>query len=977
MSRAGNTGSNSTPESRKGLYINPEKKVEFSFEGQKYQGFEGDTIVSALAANGVWLLARSFKYHRPRGARSLAGLEADPLVQLEYEPNVQADKQTISQGLKVYGQNYSGSLERDRMAIVGLFSRFLPVGFYYKAFFRPRGIWEKLWEPIFRRGAGLGRVNLNSPHGYYDKRYGFYDIVIVGAGPAGISAAIHAGRAGAEVLLVEQEPEIGGSLNYFRFDAENRKAETLRKELLHELQQLPNVEIMTGSVCNGWFADNWLPIIKDNRLYKVRASEVILAAGSMEQPAIFRNNDLPGVMLGSGTQRLLRLYGVRPGKRAVILTANTHGYGVALDLHEAGVDVAAIVDLRSTVPDNEFTVAAANAGIRIEQNSTVSEALATSGNRHIKGVRVAPITGQGTYSDKSFEIECDLLCMSVGYAPAYQLALQSGSRLGHDDDNAMFQITSLPDGVYLAGSIDGAFDLDAVLQTGSSAAWKALGRLGLETGEEPMEPVDSGRQDINHPWPIFPHPKGKEFIDLDEDLHYADIVNGCADGYDDLELLKRYSTVGMGPSQGRHAALATARIVARETKRSMAEIGVTTARPPLGGEKLAVLAGRSFEPERLTPLHHRHKEAGASMMNAGLWWRPAYYGKDSERDRCIREEVLTIRNGVGLIDVSTLGKIRIRGKDAAEFLDRMYTFNYLKQPVGRARYLLMTNEAGTIIDDGVAGRLSENSFYITTTSGGADNVYRNMLWYNTQWRLDIDITNVTAAYAAISIAGPHSRKVLEKLGTDIDLSAQAFPGNEIRAGSLGGIQAYLLRVAFVGELGYEIHVPASQGEAMWDSLMEAGSSHGIRPVGIEAQRNLRLEKGHIIVGQDTDATTYPSECGMDWAVKFKKPFFVGKRSLQICSKHPLNRRLVGFEIRGGSAGMPEESNVVVHDRAVVGHVTSVARSPVLEKIVGLAYARAETEPGNTISIKLTDGTVTKADVVSMHFYDPQNERQEM
>lgn len=962
---------------RNGLFIDSSKIIEFHFEGRKYQGHEGDTIASALAANDIWLLARSFKYHRPRGIRSLAGLEADPLVQLEYEPNVQADSYPISSGIEIYGQNYSGSLENDRQAFMGLFSRFMPVGFYYKAFFRPKGIWQKFWEPLVRRSAGLGKVNLKTPHGYYDKSYSFYDVVVIGAGPAGLSSAIAAARAGAEVLLIERERKIGGSLNYFRFDVNNKMGSKVRDELLSELDSLPNIEVMAEANCNAWYADNWLPIIKENRLYKTRAKEVILATGSMEQPAVFRNNDLPGIMLASGAQRLLNLYGVKPGKRAVILTCNSHGYGVALDLHDAGVDVAAIIDMRPDIPEDEFTEAARSSGIRIEKDSTVSEAIPTARNKHIKGVRIAPITGQGKYGQNSSEIDCDLLCMSIGYTPAYQLALQAGGQLEYDDANAIFEITGTPDHLRLAGSTDGVYELNAVRISGQHAGWQAATALALEAGDEPRLPAENGQQGINHPWPIFPHPKGKEFVDLDEDLHYADIVNACADGYAELELVKRYSTVGMGPSQGRHSALSTARIVAMATNRSVSETGVTTARPPLAAEKLGVLAGRSFEPERLTAIHHRHMESDATMMNVGLWWRPAYYGSSQHKTDCIQNEVLTIRNNVGLIDVSTLGKIRIRGSDAAEFLNRMYTFAYLKQPIGRARYLLMTNEAGTITDDGVAVRLSDDSFYITATTGGVDNVYRAMLWWNAQWRLDVDITNVTAAYAGVNIAGPGSREVLEKLCPDIDLSAQAFPANEARTGTVAGIPAYLIRVAFVGELGYEIHVHASQGEALWDSLMEAGKSHDIRPVGIEAQRNLRLEKGHIIVGQDTDAMTYPEECGMGWAVKFDKPFFVGKRSLEIRARHPSKRKLVGFEIKDKSIDMPEESNIVLHGNTITGHVTSVARSPVLDKVIGMAYARSDTEPGDTITIKLTNGQIINAGVVSMPFYDPESKRQEM
>ncbi len=616
-------------------------------------------------------------------------------------------------------------------------------------------------------------------------------------------------------------------------------------------------------------------------------------------------------------------------------------------------------------------------GIRIEAGCTIQEAVASSGNKHVNGARIARITGQGVYENSSTHIDCDLVCMSVGFTPAYQLALQAGGKLKYDDNNAIFDITDIPEHLHLAGSVAGLYDLDAVISSGRLAAWQACNNLSLQVGDKPQLPAESGQQGINHPWPIFPHEKGKEFIDLDEDLHYADIVNACADGYDELELVKRYSTVGMGPSQGRHSALATARIVSRETNRSVSETGVTTARPPLAAEKLGVLAGRSFEPERFTPIHHRHIEAGATMMNVGLWWRPAYYGKSEERDKCISNEAIAIRNNVGLIDVSTLGKIQIRGQDAAEFLNRMYTFAYLKQPTGRARYLLMTNDAGTIIDDGVAVRITDNNFYITATTGGVDSVYRTMLWWNAQWRLDVDITNVTAAYAGVNIAGPNSRAVLEKLCHDVDLSPQAFPGNEARSGTVSGISAQLIRVAFVGELGYEIHVPASQGEALWDALVKAGKEYDIKLVGIEAQRNLRLEKGHIIVGQDTDAMTYPEECGMGWAVKYNKPFFVGKRSLEIRNRNPSRRRLVGFEIKDTSAELPQESNIVLHGNVVTGHVTSVAISPGLKKIIGMAYARADTEAGDKISIKLSNAQIVSADVIEMPFYDPENKRQEM
>jgi sarcosine oxidase, subunit alpha len=960
-----------------GSLIDRDRAITFRFEGEIYEGLAGDTIASALAAHDVWLLGRSFKYHRPRGVRSMAGLEADPMVQLEHEPNVAADRRPIEPDLDVRGQHYSGSLERDRLATIGWISRFMPVGFYYKALYRPKGVWQRVWEPIVRRSAGLGRVRTDSPHGYYDKAYGFYDVVVIGGGPAGLTAAAAVAQAGAEVLLVEQETMLGGSLNYARFDAESVRGQQLRAQLVSAVEDDPRIEIMTGALCNAWFADNWLPVIRGNRMYKIRAREVILATGAMEQPAVFHNNDLPGVMLGSAAQRLIRLYGVRPGRRAVVLTGNSDGYGVALDLAEAGVEIARIVDLRANPPACPLSTAVRARGLPVIDGHAIYEAQPATGNHHVQGVALAPIVGQGRCGPVDHRIDCDLVCMSPGYTPTYQLALQAGATLGYEDDTAIFSIQGLPEHVHLCGSVSGAFEIDAAIADGAHAGWRSARALDLGPGAEPPTVSDKGERGVNFPWPLFPHPKGKEFIDLDEDLHYADIVNACADGYAELELVKRYSTVGMGPSQGRHSALATARIVADVTHRKVAQIGVTTARPPFAAEKLGVLAGRGFEPERFAAMHHRHLEAGATLMTAGLWWRPAFYGSRDRREECIREEWLTIRNNVGLIDVSTLGGLEVRGPDAAEFINRMYTFAYLKQPVGKARYLLMTNEAGTIIDDGVAARFAEDHFYLTATTGGVDAVYRAMLWWNAQWRLDVDITNVTAAFAGINIAGPKSREVLAKLCHDVDLSANAFPANAARSGTVAGVPARLLRVNFVGELGYELHVPASRGEALWDALLEAGRGHGIRRVGIEAQRNLRLEKGHIIVSQDTDAMSSPDECNMDWAVKLDKPFFVGNRSIEIRRKHPSRRRLVGFEITDSTIPVPEESNIVIDGDTVTGQVTSVARSPVLDKIIGLAYAHASVKTGDTIHIKLSDGRVVDAKVVDTPFYDPENKRQEM
>ena len=956
-----------------GELVDYEATVGFTFEGRQYHGLAGDTIASALAANGQWVLSRSFKYHRPRGVFSLAGWEANTLVQVGHEPNVPADRELVTEGARIEGQNYRGSLEEDRDAILERFARFMPVGFYYRAFYRSQWFWEKFWEPAIRKRAGLGRIAADAPHRYFDKAFGFYDVAVIGGGPAGMSAALEAAGAGLDVLLVDENRALGGALAYERLDVDGIATGQRRAELIAAVESQPSIAVLTDSVCNGWFADNWLPVITGNRLYKMRASEVVLATGEMGQPATFHNNDLPGIMLGSAAQRLIKAYGVRPGARAVIYTNNDEGYGVALDLLDVGIEIAAIVDLRPSASADARAQLVSERTIPIHLDCAVLSATAAESNRHITGIEFGPASGTSV----SKSVDCDLLCLAVGSMPAYQLALQAGARLDHDDSQTTFSIVNLPNHLAIAGALGGAGEADGAVADGRHAGWRAAKSLAVAVGPEPEPVATEGRS----PGPLHPvrvHPRGKDFVDFDEDLQVADIANAVAEGYSELELVKRFSTVGMGPSQGRHSALNTARIVAEETDRTLAEVGVTTARPPVYGERLGVLAGRSFDPERHTAMHHRHLEAGAQMITAGVWWRPGFYGPLDRRDVCIAREAVAVRQNLGMIDVSTLGGLEVRGPDAAEFMNRMYTFAYLKQPIGRARYVLMTNDAGTIIDDGVACRFAEDWYYVTTTTTGAERVYQTMLWWNAQWRLDVDVANVSVALAAVNVAGPRSRELLDTLVDDIDLSSDAFPYMGVREGHVAGIPARVFRVGFVGELGFEVHVASGHGEALWDTIMAAGQDFGIVPFGVETQRVLRLEKGHIIVSQDTDAMTTPEEAHMTWAISRRKPFFVGKRSLEVRDRYLSKRKLVGFAIDDPFAPLPQESNLVLYKGEIAGFVTSVVRSPNLDTIIGLAYApRDASAPGEALPIRLDDGRNVAAEIVDLPFYDPDNRRQEM
>ena len=961
-----------------GSAINRDRTILFQFEGKDYQGYEGDTLASALAANGQWLLSRSFKYHRPRAAITFAGLDANTYVQVGDAPNVLADMLPVSEGLSAVGQNYLGSLNRDHAVHAGHLSRFLPVGFYYRAFFRPQGIWP-LWERFFRRVAGLGKINRNAYASYFDKQYLFADVAIIGSGPAGLSAALSAAGAGATVLLIEEAAMPGGSLNYARFQQDRSKIQSLRDDLVGRVEENDNIRTLAGATCNGWFADNWLAISRSNRLYKLRAKYVIACTGSVEQAMVFRNNDLPGVLPASGVQRLMQLYGIRPGTQAVVATANAEGYDVALDMLEAGISVQAVIDINQSA-DPRLVKQMSELGVVVHESCAISEAIPGPGLRSVTAVIINELAKSGEATGGSWKIDCDLLVTSVGYAPLGQLACHCGGEFIYDDDVNSFIVNNCPPDSALAGSVNHRYALEAVLADGRSAGLDAARALGLNPEADSETRPDPGSDGINHPFPIFPHRSGKDFVDFDEDQTVADLQNAVADGFEHAELAKRYSTVGMGPSQGRLSSLNALRIVQRYSGDNLAGASVTTQRPPFKPVSFGVLAGRSFEPERLTPMHGWHADNGAVFMPAGMWKRPACYAGYKDRAATVAEqiakEVAAIRNNVGVIDVSTLGGIEIRGPDAAEFLNRMYTFAYKKQPVGRCRYVLMTDDAGGIVDDGVACRLGDEHFYVTATTTGADAVFRDMLRRNAEWGLEIDLLNVTTTYAGMNIAGPHSRQVIERLESDIDFSKDDFPYLAVRQGRISGIPVIAIRVGFVGELGYELHVPWSNALAIWKDLFDAGEDLSIRAVGVEAQRILRLEKGHLIVGQDTDGLTMPQDAALDWAINTGKPYFIGRPAIGFSTTRPKTRQLVGFRLLYPDGPLPKESHLVIRDNVIVGRVTSVARSEILDEVIGLAYVAPEqAEPGTGFQIKVANGLNLAAQTVQTPFYDPDNKRQ--
>jgi len=956
-----------------GTLIDRERPIRFRFDGECYNGYAGDSIASAMAANGVRVLSRSFKYHRPRGIYALAGNDANCLVQVGPEPNVRADARLIEPGLVVGAQNVAGSLAHDWGRAVEYLGRFLPVGFYYHAFYKPGRAW-RFWEPVIRRMAGLGRVERSAEHQTIDHIHRFADVAVIGGGAAGMSAALSAAAQGARVMLIDDGAQLGGTLAYGRHQADGAAARASLQELRAAIANQTRISVLSGTTCTGWFADNWLAAMDAHHYYKIRAGAVIAATGVIEQPAVFRNNDAPGVMLASAAQRLMHLYGVKPGTRAVVLTATTAGYGAALDLLDAGVEVAAVVDLRAAHEGEALQHALAAAGVEVLHGHVVSEALTRMHGHELVGAVVRAGDGSG----QPRTLPCDLLCVSAGWMPAAQLVSQAGGDMTAEADGAYFVARAPADNprALLAGALHGRASLTAALADGRHAGWRAAEALSLAQGEAPQAPAVEAQE--GHAWPIVHDERGRDFVDVDEDLQVKDIEDAVAAGYTDINLVKRYSTAVMGPSQGRYSAANTLRIALGEQGVSLSGARLTTQRPPILPEPIAHLAGRDRQPLRRSALHDWHLAHGAHMIAAGAWHRPAYYGEASSVAAAAAREAAAVHTRVGLIDVSTLGKIEVRGVDAAEFLERIYTFRYKKQPIGRLRYVLMTDEAGVIADDGVAARFADDFFYVTATTTGVDVVYRQMLRWQAQWQLDIDIIHVTSAWAGINVTGPASRELLSPLVDDVDLAGAAFGFSECREGHVGGVPARLMRVGFVGELGWEVHVPAHHGDALWRLLMARGAALGVAPVGIEGQRLLRLEKGHIIVSQDSDGLSYPQEVDMDWAVAGDKAFFVGQRAIEAMTRRGLGRRLVGFRLPDG-APLPEECSLTLRGQEIVGRITSVAYSEAVGSVIGLAYVAPDmAEVGTRFDIKLAGGRGrVSAEVVPRPFYDPDNARQKL
>jgi sarcosine oxidase, subunit alpha len=951
-------------------WIDRSVPLSFVFEGKQYQGYRGDTISSALAASGVPYLARSFKYHRRRHILSFANHDCNTLFQVDGVPNVRGDVTLVADGMRASAVNTFGGLVDDKARLLDRLARWLPVGFYYKAFHTKR-LFPR-WERMFRILTGLGAVSLDAVRRTTAKRYGFCDVLVVGGGPSGLSAALSAAAAGARVALVDEAFRLGAS-GMGLHDGEQRAT----RELIESVNGSPGITVCSATVAAAYYADHWIALADAVRLTKMRAKAVVFATGVIEQPAVFRNNDLPGVMLASAASSLLLRYRVAPGRRVVVVAGNLEAYCTALGLHSQGVRIVAIVDLRAD-QDALDAAACAAAGMAVYRSHAPYEAIAGADGALV-ALDVAPLAPGRTEaagridSGKTRRIECDCILMSVGWAAAANLLLQAGGATRFSDALQQFIPSSLPAGIFASGRLNGVYDFDARVADGARAgsAAAAYSGFGAASGAD----VAHAARCPSHFYPIIDHPAGKNFVDFDEDLQVKDLENAAQEGFDSSELLKRYSTVGMGPSQGKHSNMNALRVLARYRRVGVERLGLTTSRPMYHPVPLKLLAGRSFNAERRTPVDAEHERLGAVWMPAGNWRRPEYYSVSGEtRTQSIEAEVAAVRGAAGLIDVGTLGKIEIHGPQAGQFLDRVYTGRFSDLKVGMTRYGLMLDESGVIIDDGVVARMAADMFYFTTTTGGSATVFRELQRWNALWGLDCALVNVTGHRAAFNFAGPLSRELLQPL-TDADLGEAGFPFLGVRTGRVAGAPARLLRVGFVGELGYEIHVTASDAARVWRSLHAAGLPRGLRPFGVEAQRVLRLEKAHFIVGQDTDGLTDPFEANASWAVNMQKPFFVGQRSLRILKTRGPRQTLMGIELLD-PARMPKECHLVIEQGAIAGRITSVAHSHTLNKAIGLAMLSPElARPGGGIEIRGERGEILKARIVATPFYDPKNARQ--
>ncbi|HEY3180128.1 MAG TPA: sarcosine oxidase subunit alpha family protein [Casimicrobiaceae bacterium] len=945
--------------------IDRSRPLAFEYDGNRYEGFAGDTLASALLANGVHLVARSFKYHRPRGIYTAGAEEPNALVQLargaRTEPNTRATMIELHDGMVASSQNCWPSVHFDAGAIANAMSPLLPAGFYYKTFmWPPTPTWWLKYERMIRRAAGMGRTPDVPDPDHYEHQHAHCDVLVIGGGPAGLSAAREAANAGARVIVCQQSSRFGSKL--FGADAaiDARRATDWADATVSQLTARVNVTLLSRTTAFGYYDDNLvgaiervtdhLPVppghLPRQRMWMIRAKAVVLASGAIERGIAYVNNDLPGTMLAGAAFTYIKRFGVRLGTRAVVFTNNDGAYAAALALREAGIEVAAIVDVRSDDQLSGTLPARARAsGIALLPASVISRA---RGRLRVSSVDVTPRAGG---APRSFA--CNLIAVSGGYSPAVHLFSQARGLLTYDAMTANFLPDTSPLPIIPAGTVNGHFSLTDALADGEAAGVAALERAGVRVASKTVASQTGGANHlaIEPFWAIAsPRKRAKSFVDLQNDVTVADIALAAREGYQAPEHLKRYTTLGMGTDQGKTSNVMGLGVLGGQLGVSIAQVGATTFRPPYTPVTLGALPGHAqgphVEPTRYTAMHAWHEEHGARFVNAGLWKRPHSYPRAGEsEDDAANREARNVRENVGVVDVSTLGKIELQGRDIPEFLNRVYINRWDTLQIGRCRYGVMLREDGIVRDDGTTSRLDATHYLMTTTTANAVAIMQYIeRLLQVDWpELDVYATSVTENWTAAALSGPKARHVLAKL-VDIDVSNEAFPFLAVAPCHVrtrnGYISARLFRMSYSGELAYEIHVPSNHGRAMWEAVLDAGESFGIMPYGTEAMNTLRVEKGHVVIGSEIDGRTTAADLGMAKLVNANK-WCIGKPLLGRPALNAPDRwQLVGLTALSG-APMPRGAKIVADpDHAtpnpMLGHVTSWCFSPNLDAWIALA-----------------------------------------
>jgi len=987
-------------------YIDETSRVSFKFNRKTYHGFKGDTLASALLANDVHLIGRSFKYHRPRGIMTADSAEPNAIVQVNdntayTEPNVRTTEIEIHEGLEASSQNCWPSVNFDIGAINNLLSPFLPAGFYYKTFMWPASFWEK-YEYFIRKSAGLGKSPKEVDPDIYDHQYIHCDVLVIGAGISGVMAAKTAAQNNLKTLLLDEKAEIGGTTIYQNsdhFKIDNKISSDWLNNEINELKKLDNLEIKTRTSVAAYHGYNYL-LARENltdhlsksekqnkvrqRLLKIRSKKVIVATGSLERPLIFNNNDRPGIMLSSAVKKYADYYGVVCGKKNVLFTNNNTAYETAISLNKKEIKVQAIVDIREK-SNSPIIKEAEDLGIKIYWSHTVVN---THGYKKLKQISIMKLSkdGQSTTGSK-ININCDCLGVAGGWTPAVHLFTQSGGKLKFRDKDQVFIPDKYPSKQINIGSCNGDFELDEIIKN-SSDSLKDFLKID-KTDYENLSVINSKETNKKNIW-LLPSDKiigkTKPFVDYQNDVTAKDIKLALREGFRSIEHVKRYTTTGMGTDQGKLGNMHALGIIADTVEVKMGELGTTTFRPPYTPLTFGTIVGRNvgeyFDIFRRTPMNDWHVENNAEFENVGQWKRAWYYQQNTETmHEAVQRESIAARESAGILDASTLGKIDIQGSNASEFLNRVYTNAWSKLEIGKCRYGLMLNEDGMVYDDGVTTRLSKNHYIMTTTTGGAANVMGKLEDYlQTEWpELDVYLTSVTDHFATASICGPNSKKILNKLIPDLDLSDENFPHMSFKEIKIGKIKCRIMRISFTGEHSYEINVQANYGKSLWEQCIKAGKEFNITPYGTETMHLLRAEKGFIIVGQDTDGTMTPIDLQMDWIVSKKKYDFIGKRSLNRSDTMREDRKqLVGLVTDNPKEVLEEGAQIVSELNQspvqILGHVTSSYYSPNLNRSIALAVVRGgKTMMGKKLFIPM-EGENINVTIADPVFLDKENKR---